>query len=356
MSGRRVLVFGERIRPPADEGIKKLTVHLAQGLRHHADILFLTAHGADVPEWGCTNVSANRLLFGPGVARAVARSGADAVIYVPTASLTAATLLRAWLLRGYARGAPLIVVALQPRPETPLMRVMARLPGLQAIRVAVMSERTARQVQSLGLQAVWWTPGVDLDRFRPLDEAARAALRARYGFRDADFVVAHIGHIRAGRNLDVLTEFAQAGMRPLLVGSTSTPQEGALRESLEAAGVRVITEYLPRVEEIYQLCDAYLFPTPYAEGEVASIDVPLSVLEAMACDRPVVTTPFGGLPRLFAEGDGLLYARTEPEMMRALERIRAGIPVRTRQRVLGHSWSQAAEALLRAVLRGGPRA
>ncbi|NOZ27281.1 MAG: glycosyltransferase family 4 protein [Chloroflexi bacterium] len=355
MSSRRVLVFGERLRPPADEGIKKVTVRLARALRDHADVSLLTAHGADVPEWGCVNVAANRMLLGREVARRVAHCRADVVIYVPTASLTAAALLRAWLLRRYAGGASLLMLALQPRPVTSLSRVVARVPGMAAIRIAVMSERTARQTQTLGLRPIWWAPGVDVHRFRPLDEADRRALRARYGFADGDFVVAHVGHLRSGRNVRLLTDLAREGIQAVLVGSTSTPQEEALRATLEAAGVRVITEYLPCVEEIYQVADCYLFPTPYAEGEVSSIDVPLSVLEAMACDRPVVTTPFGGLPRLFDEGDGLFYAATEAEILEAVRTVRAGVPVNTRRKVSDHTWSRAARALLATAGSGGGR-
>ena len=52
--------------------------------------------------------------------------------------------------------------------------------------------------------------------------------------------------------------------------------------------------YIPEVEDIYRLSDLYLF---LAESDTAAIEVPLSVLEAMACNLPVICTPFGGLLR-----------------------------------------------------------
>ena len=47
---------------------------------------------------------------------------------------------------------------------------------------------------------------------------------------------------------------------------------------------------MPNIEEIYQLSDAYFFPV-VAHGNC--IDVPLSCLEAAACNIPVVTTRYG---------------------------------------------------------------
>jgi glycosyltransferase involved in cell wall biosynthesis len=90
-----------------------------------------------------------------------------------------------------------------------------------------------------------------------------------------------------------------------MVASTSTPADPEIEASLRAAGVNIVRRYLPDIERYYQAADVYLFPV---EQEHGSVEIPLSVLEAMACDTPVVSTRFGGLPELFDDGPGLSYA------------------------------------------------
>jgi glycosyltransferase involved in cell wall biosynthesis len=143
-------------------------------------------------------------------------------------------------------------------------------------------------------------------RFRPVPASMKADLRARHGLSEDQFIVLHAGHINVNRNVEVLSRVQQlAGCQAILLGSTSTPQDAGLVGRLRESGVLVVTEYLERVEEWYQLADCYLFPVLSATG---SIEIPLSVLEAMACDLPVVTTRYGGLAEQFPGAKGLLYA------------------------------------------------
>jgi len=72
---------------------------------------------------------------------------------------------------------------------------------------------------------------------------------------------------------------------------------------LKKYGFRIIDEYVPNIEEIYNLADCYVFPTFKRHN---CIDMPLSVMEAMACNIPVISTKFGGLPKIFKEGNGLI--------------------------------------------------
>jgi len=65
--------------------------------------------------------------------------------------------------------------------------------------------------------------------------------------------------------------------------------------------------YIKKIEEIYQLSDCYIFPITFEGG---GISILLSVLEAMACNLPVVTTKFGGLPAIFKGGDLYLLILT----------------------------------------------
>jgi glycosyltransferase involved in cell wall biosynthesis len=121
----------------------------------------------------------------------------------------------------------------------------------------------------------------------------------------------------------------------LLVGSTSTPQDEHLVQELEEVRVRVLRDYIPDIQEIYQLSDCYLFPVA---SRTAAIELPLSVLEAMACNLPVITTRFGGLEDHFPEGHGLMFVETLEEMREAISLVKEGLETNTRAMVADLSW------------------
>ena len=79
---------------------------------------------------------------------------------------------------------------------------------------------------------------------------------------------------------------------------------------------------------------------------LGSIEVPLSVLEAMSCNLPVVTTKYGALPQMFTEEGGLHFIEQEADFVRLVAEVRANQePVSTRKQVLAYSWENIARRL-----------
>jgi len=142
------------------------------------------------------------------------------------------------------------------------------------------------------------------------------------------------------------------GVQTLLAGSRSTPQDATLIEELRAAGVRVIADFVPHVEELYQLADLYVFPCPpdAPAEQTPAIEVPLSVLEALACDLPVATTRFGGLPALFpADAPAIRFVERAGDAEAWRASVLAGLSVgRGQARRLAEplSWDSLVEAAL----------
>lgn len=156
--------------------------------------------------------------------------------------------------------------------------------------------------------------GVDTSKFRPVSVEQKLALRQSYGIPIEQLMILHVGHLKEDRNLIPLIQVqAQPNMQVVIVGSTTTLQSDALVQTMQDAGCLIIREYQSHIEDFYQMADCYVFPTTDPK---AAVQIPLSVLEAMATNIPVVTTNFGGLPDFFSAKNGLVMVR--PDQLRQL--------------------------------------
>jgi len=341
----RILVFCEQLRPPFDEGIRNTALQFIRALRRRHEVLGLTNLGATLPAEGVRQVEANRLLASPGMARAVRRWRPELIFYFPTACATPFAFLRGRLLRLYGR-APVVMGILQPRRYPWYAPLVFRL--LRPELCLAPSERLGGPLRALGCRVGRLGIGVDVERFRPVEGDRRLALRQAYGVPAGAYVVLHVGHINERRQVSALAPLqGQEGVQVVLVGSSSFAPDRALAERLRAQGLRVITEYLSDVAEVYQLADCYAFP---ARAEESAIEVPLSVLEAMACNLPVVSTRYGGLPELLGEGGGLWYVDGEEALRRQVLAVR-GQAAQTRERIMPLAWERVVEKALGEAVR-----
>jgi glycosyltransferase involved in cell wall biosynthesis len=152
--------------------------------------------------------------------------------------------------------------------------------GATTVAVAPSVAREVRGTYRRRIDAV--IPlSVDVERFRPRD---RSEARARLGLADDDRLALYVGRVeqRKGGDLLVPTSLA-AGMRLMVAGTAAPP--GALDLG------QLDHDELPWA---YAAADVVLFPTRYEGFGYVS-------LEALAAERPLVTTPAGwaaDLPRL----------------------------------------------------------
>jgi glycosyltransferase involved in cell wall biosynthesis len=218
------------------------------------------------------------------------------------------------------------------------------IPFIKTDLVLVQSdyaEQTYRALRCKVKYAVY--SGVDLERFRPTAENDKQELKREYGIDPEKFVVLHVGSVRKWRNVGHLADIQQAlDTQVVLVGRATTKNEKDVEQVLRKTGMVVMDGYNPNIERLYGLADCYVFPTTTTVG---SIDVPLSVLEAMAHNLPVVSTRFGGLPRMFGEGNGFFYSDTASFAQRIQTVKEGGVSVATRQLVTPYSWQKIANKL-----------
>ena len=135
--------------------------------------------------------------------------------------------------------------------------------------------------------------GVDQLKFKKINNLKRKKLKMKYKLSLKKKIILHIGHLKKKRNIEIFKSLKDDDFQVVIVGSTITKQDHLLINELRKKKIIVINKYIKNIFEIYQISDLYVFPVLDHEN---AIQVPLSVLEALSCDLPVLSTKFGGLP------------------------------------------------------------
>jgi glycosyltransferase involved in cell wall biosynthesis len=102
-------------------------------------------------------------------------------------------------------------------------------------------------------------------------------------------------------------------------------------------------KHFSNIEDIYRLSDCYVFPTI---DKKACIETPLSVLEAMACNLPIITTRFGSIPRLFNNINGLIFIDSLNPNQYIKSLVEGKAMIQTRDAVMKYSWNSIIEKLI----------
>jgi glycosyltransferase involved in cell wall biosynthesis len=307
-----VMVIARQAGGVPDEGFRIFTRELAERLRARGPVVVYTAGGEPAP--GMVLVSNPRPLVSIELQRAIRRHRPRAIIYIHR--LTTLALLRARYFKLLGGGCRTVVIDLQPSELGWLGRLLAR--GLWPDLLLVGSEADRRRVAALGATVKIIAMATDLGRFRPAYPGEKEGIRRRWGLPTETDLVLHVGHLKGSRNLLSLVPIAG---RPnttvaVVVSSEREASSGALQAELGAAGVVVLERYRPDVEEIYRAADCYVFPVIDSDGAIA---MPLSVLEALASNVPVVTTSYGALPDHFTGVEGVIFADTAEAIRAAVE-------------------------------------
>lgn len=263
-----------------------------------------------------------------GVIASLLARGRPHVAVLHSADLHALELLPggAALARALAEGARHVTCV----SESARARLCALLPNELAPRV---------HVQAMGLDAHALAASL-----LPHDDARAALTLDRFTLLTLARLVPIKGLCEA---LDVLGQ--QADLEWIIAGDGPLRAELERRAARARAHVRVVGE-VRGYDKLKLLAgaDAMLLPSrQLASGRAEG--APLAVLEAMACNLPVIASSTGGVPELLDQGRaGLLFDPTRPEsLLIALNKARAGVPpetlVRAREIASAHDWNLIAE-------------
>ena len=331
---RLAFLVAEELTATPDEGYVAFVRALESKLPLHRPMLI---HVTPAPRWDRQPLLVLSRIW--HVARAAPRSALKGirpgvVVYLSRCSLTLPALFRGWVLKRLCGSAPLVLVALQAREDPDWPGLVYRLLAPDLLLVPTHRDRDQARAKGLNADVLW--SGVDLGRFHPPSAGEKEALRRKWQLPLEDRIILHVGHLREGRNLRALMPLAQSsGVTVVVAGSDQRgPESYKVKADLESNGVVVVDGYRPNIEELYRLADCYVFPTVAGDQALA---MPLSILEALASDLPVVTTKFGALPELFGTPPGIDLVETPDEIpQRALTACGSGL--HTRHLAGPYSW------------------
>ena len=340
----KVLIYTDSFSLPIDEGRRKVVNQLIKTFSKKEEVMAMCSKGEEIPDY-VNHVKSNRSLISHKIKREIDLFKPDSLIYFPTASATIYSLMRTMILKRYAKGAKVVTIAHSEVNFNKIHRIALNLISLLPTSFLVLTPSTELQDQlcRYGFDVVLVPFGVDINKFRPVENESKLKLREKYCLDSGAFIVTHVGHLNKKRNLEVFKEIQMIeDLTVLIVVSESVQKDQEILKELKDSGVELITTYIESIEEIYQLSDCYVF-------RGGAISTPLSVFEAMACNIPIISNRFGILPVLFKDEKDFIYCESDGCVIDTLIQMKRSHKRRidTRSLILPYSWENFVEEIYR---------
>ena len=144
--------------------------------------------------------------------------------------------------------------------------------------------------------------GVCEDRYHPATQAEQVEMRRNEGLKESDYVVLCTGELNENKNQETLIAAAALlrekipELKVLLAGNG--PKEHTLREQIAAEGLEDIVKLLGYRTDLEKLVPAVDVVASCSKRE----GLPLNIVEAMLCKKPVVASINRGNAELAEDG------------------------------------------------------
>ena len=288
------------------------------------------------------HVTVNKLMLSTKLMKRI-RSKREPVLFfmTPTRILNAA--IKSCVVSFYARRRLTVVLTMHISDVGVIPRMLMKLSNARLLVTShEMAENYSRVFQN---EIHYVKAGIESRKFVAVDSLKKAELRRKYGIAEDASVVLHVGHMKEGRNINKLLNLDEK-IHVLLVASTYEldKRDLALREALmKKKNLTLLEDYIPNIEEIYQLADVYFFPVVDKKHCIAA---PLSVFEAASCNLPIVCTAFGELKQ-FEGIEGFFFVDTfEPQQLNELVNKALQSNANTRVHVEQYDWDNAIQNII----------
>lgn len=341
----KILFITEALSAPFDEGIKNVAYSLHTQLERKIDALTVTNMENRIDDAGIRKIRLNKLFLNYKLRNCINSFSPDAILYFPEASVTMASFLRAKILKITGRPSRVVVLGVQHRKYSLFHKFILRN-LLKPDLLLLLGKSDEEFFVQNGFKVKVLPPAVDTGKFYSATIDEKQNIRFDYNIKDDKFVVLHVGHIKVDRNIECLMEVQKINKtQVVIVGSTSLGMEKTVKHRLLDTGIIVIDEFVPDIWNIYKMSDLYIFPV---KSEAEAIEMPLSVLEAMACNLPVITTRFRGLVEHFKEDESFRFFDDERELPGMVENMR-GVNAENNKKMERFTWDAFSDEIIAAL-------
>ena len=322
----------------ADEGAVKLATTLVKKLKKSDEKIKVVSYDKtnDIAD---ENIRLNKFFIG-GDLKKLDKN--DDILFIPFPARPCANALRIFNLSRHIKKGLYVVMTMTTDSDF-LTRFLLKKSNANFVVFSKDAERFYSDI--VGAKRVkYLKTGVDTKKFSPLDDEEIKELKIKNGFDPNKKIILHVGHLNRGRNIEHLKKFSNE-YSVLLITSTLTKHEqddDLKRELLSCENIKIIDDFIPNIEEIYQMSDIYFFPV-LESGRC--IDVPLSCLEAASCNKPIITTCFGEMKE-FMGNEGFYFTESfNADKLNNLAKKVCETKVDTRKNIIEYDWDNAVSYL-----------
>lgn len=278
----------------------------------------------------------NKLLLNNSLRKLIAEKK-EPVLYIPFPAKMISTAIRVSVLSLFARNG-LRVLMVMRSPMNFFAKWLFRFSRAELVALSRDAYDFYKPV--VGEKVSYLKAGVDTERFVPVDKKTQICLKNKYGLPQDKPVVLHVGHMKSGRNIAELLKIKNDYHIALVVSTlTKDEQDIELRKKLESRqNITIIDDYIPNIEEIHQMADVYFFPVAESGN---CIDIPLSVMEAAACNKPIVTTAYGEIKEVIGNDGFYLIDSFDADRINVLIDTAIKNKHNTRNVAMQYDWNSA---------------
>ncbi len=332
-----MLILSNCLTKKVDEGCLKVANSLVNRiLKRNPDTAVISFERK--PSYKSLHLELNKFLISKKLFKAIRRNDGP-FLYIPFPAREWATALRVFILSCISKRKVTVLFTMLCDCGF-IGRLLFKLSGANIVTLSQNTQEIYNKM--IGENRVkYLKTGVDTEKFCPVSNEQKTALKAKYGIDTEKPVILHVGHLKSGRNIAELMKLDSKYQVVLAVSTlTKNEQDEELKNQLlQCSNIKLIDEYLPNIEELYQLSDAYFFPVVAKKN---CIDVPLSCMEAAACNKPIITTNYGEMVS-FKDKDGFWFIDSfdDVRLNQIVEFALKMDSVNTREHVLEYDWKNA---------------
>lgn len=313
---KRILLLTRPICPPWDEASKNFAYTLAKSVSSAEIHLLTCGKMADLPENVIQNqfFSSSKLDFGNKfrLYRFLKKVNDFDIIH----SLFTPTKINSFFIRRALKGKKIKFIQTVATLRDDLYKENDFRKILFGDLIITYSDYAKEKLEQMGFQNVRRIyPGIDLADYSPREK--NQELMKRYNISQEDFVINFTGeYVRLNAIDDVVESFInlqkehknfhlQLACR--LKNQADAKKKEEIIARLKNAGcfekVSLLNDQSYKMSDIYNLCDVSIFPVRDMKGK---FDIPLAVIEAMACGKPVIASNIERLRYFLNENNSIM--------------------------------------------------